>query len=307
MTRRFVLPVLLLALGAHATPAAAGPDKEYLQLLAEIRMLQEQNQQLQQLFGSLQDALKAVSTKLDDQANADRKAMADQTLAINNIGDTVRVLREKADDTNVRIATVSQEIQALRQAIASMPQPQAIVTPAQLPPGGDPGAAAPPTTPPPPVTTPVVPPGASPQRMFETAFDDFSAGRYDTAIEGFRLFIQAFPRLPQAAQAQFNIGASYFNQSQWTEARDAFLAVTTNYPQDADTNAQAYFKLGATYEMLKQLDRAKSAYETVVQKYPASFQATQAAQALQRIDRLEGNVVVGEIGDGLAHRLVIAP
>src|SRR6187399_2037329 len=117
--------VLLLVCAAvvslPARPAAAGPNKEYLQLLAEIRMLQEQNQQMQQLFGTLQDALKAFSTKLDEQAAASRKGMADQTLAVNNIGDTVRVLREKADDTNVRISTVAQEIQALRQAIASMP------------------------------------------------------------------------------------------------------------------------------------------------------------------------------------------
>src|SRR5436190_24370362 len=94
--------LLLAAVAATAAPAAAGPNKEYLQLLAEIRMLQEQNQQMQQLFGTLQDALKAVTTKLDDQAAASRKAMADQTLAVTNIGDTVRVLREKADDPNRR-------------------------------------------------------------------------------------------------------------------------------------------------------------------------------------------------------------
>jgi tol-pal system protein YbgF len=121
--------------------------------------------------------------------------------------------------------------------------------------------------------------------MFESAFDDFTTGRYDTAIAGFQLFIQTFPRLPQAAQAQFNIGASYYNQSKWNDARDAFQAVTVNYPQDADTNAQAWFKLGQTYEQLKQVDLAKKAYETVVQKYPNNFQATQASQALQRLNR----------------------
>ncbi len=272
--------VLFAAFAVTAAPAWAGPNKEYLQLLAEIRMLQEQNQQLQQLFGTLQDALKAVSTKLDDQAAASRKAMADQTLAMNNIGDTVRVLREKADDTNVRISTVAQEIQALRQSIASMQAPTVAVPvqPGTTPPG-EPGpgtVAAPP---------PAVPAGVSPQRMFETSYDDFTAGRWDSAIRGFELFIQTFPRLPQAAQAQFNIGASYYNQGKWNEARDAFLAVTTNYPQDADTNAQAFFKLGQTYEQLKQIDAAKKAYETVVQKYPTNFQATQASQALQRLNR----------------------
>ena len=53
----------------------------------------------------------------------------------------------------------------------------------------------------------------------------------------------------------------------------------------ADNNAQAFFKLGQTYEQLKQVDAAKKAYETVVQKYPANFQATQASQALQRLNR----------------------
>jgi TolA-binding protein len=36
---------------------------------------------------------------------------------------------------------------------------------------------------------------------------------------------------------------------------------------------------------LKQVDLAKKAYETVVQKYPNNFQATQASQALQRLNR----------------------
>jgi len=65
MKKRAVLLLAVLALSA--SPVWAGPNKEYLQLLAEIRMLQEQNQQMQQLFGSLQDSLKAVTAKLDPQ------------------------------------------------------------------------------------------------------------------------------------------------------------------------------------------------------------------------------------------------
>src|SRR5580765_5397430 len=95
-----VASLIVVALLAPAA-AYAGPSKEYLQMMAELRMLQEQNAQLQQMFGTLQDSLKAVSAKLDDQAAATRKAMADQTLQLTNIGDTVRILREKADDTNV--------------------------------------------------------------------------------------------------------------------------------------------------------------------------------------------------------------
>ena len=281
--KKTTLLLLTGVMALAAVPAWAGPSKEYQQLLAEVRMLEEQNQQLQQLFGSLQDALKAVTAKLDEQASTSRKAMADQTLATNNIADTVRVLREKADDTNVRISTVATEIQALRQALASQPPPQA-APPTSVPPAGvgdtTMGAANPPAQP------PSAPPlGMSPQRAFESAFDDFSAGRYETAIQGFQLFIQTFPTLPQAAEAQFNIGASYYNQAKWAEARDAFVVVTQKYPQATDINAQAYYKLGNTYERLNQVDQAKKAYETVAQKYPTSFSATQASQALQRLNR----------------------
>src|SRR5258706_15829748 len=156
MNCRRMLPVLLFALVVPKSASAAA-NKEHLQLLAEIRMLQEQQQQLQGLLGALQDTLKVVSTKLDESAATSRKAMADQTLATTNIGDNVRILREKTDDTNVRISTMSQELEALRQTIASQPAPQP-VTPA-APVGADPALGAP-TLQPPPVAAP--PPGASP-------------------------------------------------------------------------------------------------------------------------------------------------
>lgn len=269
-----------LALTAAATPASAAANKEHLQLMAEIRMLQEQNAQLQQLLGSLQDALKTVTTKIDDQSAATRKAMADQTLAVNGIGDNVRVLREKTDETNVRLSTVGQEIDALRQAIASQPAPQT----AAVPVGGDPAAAgAPPTAPPPPVST--TPGTVSPQRMYEASYDDYTAGRFDLAIQGFQGFIQAFPRLAQAADAQYNIGMSYYQLSKWTEARDAFQKVITDYPQNTDRVSEAFYKLGQTYERLTQIDNAKRSYETLIQKFPSTFSASQARQALDRLNR----------------------
>ena len=272
----------VFALTAPAAPASAAANKEHLQLMAEIRMLQEQNAQLQQLLGSLQDALKTVSTKIDNQSASTRKAMADLSLAVNGIGDNVRVLREKTDETNVRLSTVGQEVEALRQAIASQPAAQ---SPTTVPVGGDPaavaGGGAP--TPPPPVTT--TPGTVSPQRMYEASYDDYTAGRFDLAIQGFQGFIQAFPRLANAADAQYNIGMSYYQLSKWTEARDAFQKVITDYPQNTDRVSEAFYKLGQTYERLTQVDNAKRSYETLIQKFPNSFSASQARQALDRLNK----------------------
>lgn len=284
MRRTRTIAICGLAL-VFASAASAAPNKEHLQLMAEIRMLQEQQQQLQQLIGALQDTLKAVNTKLDEQSAATRKAMADQTLAVNNINDNVRVLREKSDDTNVRISSVLQEIEALRQAIASQPQPQTAAT--GVAPG--PGPTAPPPGPGPATTAPSqgnppVPIGVSATKMYDASWDDYTAGRYDLAIEGFNSFIRTFPKLPMAAQAQFYIGQSYYQQSKWNEARDAYQAVITNYPQ-SDVVPDAYYKLGQAFEQLKQVDNAKRAYETVVEKYQTSPSFNLARQALDRLNR----------------------
>lgn len=272
--------VLALALVATVSPAAAAANKEHLQLMAEIRMLQEQQQQLQGLLGSLQDTLKTVVTKLDDQSGATRKAMADQTLATTNIGDNVRVLREKTDETNVRVSTMAQELEALRQTIASQPAPAAGAAPIPGDPAAPPSAGAPPVAPP-----STVPPGTSPQRMYETSMDDYTAGRYELAIQGFQGFLQAFPLLPQAAVATYNIGMSYYNQNKWAEARDSFLKVINGYPQaQGSTLPDAYYKLGQTYERLNQPDNAKKAYEAAVQKFPGP-PSTLSSQALLRLTR----------------------
>jgi TolA-binding protein len=281
---RLTAAALLVLLVASASPAAAAANKEHLQLMAEIRMLQEQQQQLQGLLGALQDTLKTFSSKLDDQSAATRKAMADQTLATTNIGDNVRVLREKTDETNVRMSTMAQELESLRQSIASQPAPQAVAPagPPSDPALTSPVGAAPPASAPP-VST--VPPGTSAQRMFETSYDDYSAGRHDMAIQGFQGFVQAFPRHPMAAAALYNIGMSNFSLSKWPEARDSFLRVINEYPTaQGSAVPDAYFKLGSTYERLNQPENAKKAYEAAVQKFPGPPSAM-SSQALARLTR----------------------
>jgi tol-pal system protein YbgF len=286
---RVTVALLGLALLAPSTARAAA-NKEHAQLLAEIRMLQEQQQQLQAMLGNLGDAVKALSTKLDDQAGASRKAMADQALTLNGIGDTVRVLREKVDDTNVRVSSVSQEISALRQALASAPPPMAspgggstatpggaesAINPASAAPGAPP-ASAPPSQ---------LGVGQSPQQAFDTARDDYMAGRYELAIDGFTSFIRAFPRHPNAAEAQYDIGQAYFNQGKYPDARQALQQVIDAYPQSPSA-PEAYFKLGQTYERLNQIDLAKRAYETVVKNYPdTTMSVILAKQALERLNR----------------------
>jgi tol-pal system protein YbgF len=261
---------------ALAAPAAAA-DKTHQQIMAEIRMLQEQQAQLARTLTGLVETLKTVTTKIDDQSAVNRKTAADQKLLVDGIADNVRILREKADDTNVRLSTMTQELESMRQTIASMPQP---VAPGVTPPTDDPTAVVPAPTAPP--AGP--PPSVSPDKMYQAAYADFTGGQYDLAIQGFELYLRTFPKTVRAPEAQVNIGNSYYAQGKFREAADAFQKAITDYPQ-SDSVPTAYYKLGLSYEGLKQVDLAKKAYETVIKEFPNAFDTQLARQRLDALNR----------------------
>jgi tol-pal system protein YbgF len=269
-------------LTAASAPAYAAADKTHQQIMAEIRMLQEQQQQLQQMLGglaeTLAETLKAMTARIDDQASSTRKAFADQRLLIESVSETTRILREKADDTNVRLSSMTQELEAIRQTIAQV-QAQAppAVAPGQEPPVNPtaPAGATPPTP---------VPPGVSPVRMYDEAFGDYTRGDYDLAIEGFQTYIRMFPRTDRTDDAQLKIGDSLYAAKRFPEAVTAFQKVVSDYPQ-SDSVPTAYYKLGLTYEALKQPELARKAFDTVITNHQGSNEAILAKQRLDVLNR----------------------
>lgn len=278
---RVVAAAVLAGVLAGARPASADTDKEHKLLMAEIRMLQEEQQQLRAALLGLGDTLKALNVRLDTDAGRLQKSLADQKLLVEGVAETTRILREKADETNVRLSSMTQELQALRQTVASQPPPVPSVglVPSGEPPTGDPapaapGAAAPATTTP--------PPNVSPTQMWDRVYAVYTAGQFDLAVEGFQSFIRTFPTSPQADDAQLYIGHSLFSAGKYPDAVTALQKVISNYPQ-SDSVPTAYYKLGSAYEAMKQFDAARKAYETVVKNYNKAFEATLAQQALVRV------------------------
>ena len=255
-------------------------DREHQQIMADIRMLQEQTSRLQLLMASLDEALRQLSTKMDEQGDATRRAFADQQLAVDGVADGVRILRERFDDTNVRISSLSQEIEALRVAIPPM-------TPAYTQLMTDPETGLPlETTPPPPAAVPpgAAAPGVSPQRMYDTAWADYTNGQWALAIQGFEAYISTFPRSELADDAQFYIGQTHYADGAFPEAVDAFEQVLLSYP-DGDIVPEASYKRGLALDRLGETDRARQAFDLVVENYPDSTMATLAQQALDRLDQ----------------------
>src|SRR5678815_1337524 len=159
MKRLFTTTAILLTV---VTGPASAQSREQRQMMADIRMLQEQTQEpavaIATVTQALQDSIKALNQRLDQANDTTRRGFADQKVTVDDMGKDVRAIRERVDDTNVRVSNVRGELEALRSSIPVTPPQTA------LPPSTDPNAPPPPPAPtsgPPPSTA-----GLSPTRMF---------------------------------------------------------------------------------------------------------------------------------------------
>lgn len=267
-----------------ATPAVAQNRRE-MQMMADIRMLQEQTQQLQQQLQASLDqlvtTLTAINSRVDDQASTMRKSFADQKLAVDQFGTDLRIVRERIDENTVRITGLSQEVEALRLAIPQFPTPAPAMPVDPDAPPPEPGTIAPAVQAAPPMT---LAPGMSPQRLYDTAMADFTAGQWALCIEGFNTYLRGFARTDYADDAQWYVGECYSHDGKRVEAIDAYNRVISNYPK-GDRVPDAYYKRGITFSELGQTDRAVESLDTLMKTFPEHDMARLAKQQMDRLKR----------------------
>jgi tol-pal system protein YbgF len=264
---------------------AVAQNREHLQMAAELRILQQQNQELAntlaQLIQLLNDTAKALNTRIDQTNESMRKGFADQSLTLNAAAGDVRKTLAQTQDAATRLGELKEEVQALR---ASIP---ALISRLASPDAGvaaDPNAAAaadvaaPGVLQPPPSTI-----GLSPERMYNTALSDYGGGSYAAAIQEFQDFIKAFPTSPRADDAQQYIGEAEFLQNRFEQAITAYNLVIQNYPK-GDQVAWAYFKRGLAQSRLGQTANARVSFEAVVKQFPDTEPAIMSLARLQALD-----------------------
>ena len=296
--RTRALPVLALAaLLAWPAPARA-QNREHQQMVAELRILQEQVQRLQLSVNALLEQVAAANGRIDAQAEATRKAFADVLTRVDQLAAEMSTVRENLYDSTTRVSKLTQELDAIRtglgsvnalltQIVALLSAPPAPGAEGGLagPPGATPPVAAPDPAaagaPPPPALQP--PAGlASPTSYMASASGFYYAGQFDLAVEAFRDFLARFPDSPDAAEAQFYIGESHYSSQRHKDAIDAYTLVINRYPTSPRV-PDAYYKQGLSYEQLGQKPAAIKNYELLRKQYPESTAGGHATQALIRL------------------------
>ncbi len=118
-----------------------------------------------------------------------------------------------------------------------------------------------------------------PEAMYQAAYSDVAAGRYDLARESFRTYLKYFSDTEVADNAQYWIGECYYATGDFASAIPEFQKVVQNYPK-ADKVPSALLKIGLSYARLKNTAEAHKYYRMLIQKYPKSSEAAAARERL---------------------------
>jgi len=278
--RRLGFPLVVVF--ALVPAVASAQNRVDQQMFADVRILQEQTQRLQQAINSLSEQLKAVNKRLDDQVEQQKKDAADARLQINGLGGTVNTVREKMDSNTVAINRLTPEIQSIREGIGLVTTSLNQMLSLLQPPANQSSAVATGNEPaPPPAGAVQLPP--SPQAYFNQAFTDYAAGHFELAIKGFQDVIEKFPNATDyTARAQELIGDSYQQMGKKREALAAYALVISKYP-DSTLVPDAMFNRGVCYQDLGQTQEARNTWTQLLAKYPESPAALMATQRLKAI------------------------
>ncbi|HTW93117.1 MAG TPA: tol-pal system protein YbgF [bacterium] len=122
----------------------------------------------------------------------------------------------------------------------------------------------------------------SEDQLYNTAYLDFTRGKYDVAIGEFRRYVASFPQSDNADNAQYWIGECFYSLGRLDSAEAGFRQVITAYPQ-GNKLASAEYKLGLVYLAQNRKAEAANQLRKVVKEYPGTNEAKLAQGRLQAL------------------------
>jgi tol-pal system protein YbgF len=204
--------------------------------------------QVQQDSAASRSKIEEVARRLGN-AEAPSSSQADLSATMRALLDQVQALSERLKETSARMASLSQELQGVREQAGR--GGTASGAPAASPPGAGPGA----------------PPGARAGSPADAAFKEF---------------LRSGAGQPLASDAQYFIGECFYSQGKFKEAADAFDQVVQKYPS-SDKVAPALLKKGYAQIESGQTASGVATLQKLIDMSPDSGEARLAGERLKQM------------------------
>ena len=199
----------------------------------------------------------ALERKVDANREAQQLTRANTDARLLEISQRLDVLGGQLEDSGVRFTQLSQKVDTVKYKLTAADSARAASGYAVRDTAGT----------------------LDPEAMYQAAYSDVAAGRYNLARESFQTYLKNFPDTEVADNAQYWIGECNYVTGDFAGAIAEFQKVVQNYPK-GDKVPAALLKMGISYSRLKNAEEANKYYRMLIQKYPKSPEAAAAKERL---------------------------
>jgi tol-pal system protein YbgF len=262
MRRELRRGVLVAAAAAGLGGCVSTEDIDGLR--SQVAEVQRQVLQIQ-TQGSSKQEVAELEQSIADKMTSLLKSEADMQVELRNLTTEINALEAKLEDTNYRLAQLSQQIAATNQKLDGF-RLAAVADPAA---GGAP---------------PLAGGGDDPTTLYQNAYNDYLRGNYELAVAGFRRYLEQFPDTELTDNAAYWIGECSFSQKKYAQAIREFDEVLTRFPK-SDKLASALLKKAYAHIEAGDRTRGGALLQQVVRDYPSTDEANLARQRLTNLQR----------------------
>jgi tol-pal system protein YbgF len=278
------LSALIIAVPVLAAGTACVSSSDIEGLHRQLNDIEKEIQTLERKSSSKEEVEK-LNESVGQQTKQLLKSNADTGLRLGELTTKMEQLEAKLEDTNRRLSQLSQQIAETQGDLARLRGAAGGAMAAAPPSSSAVGQSAPNPAAPPPDATVKPPPGSvrpTPSDLYDTAYGDYTKGRYALAIQGFQEYLDAYPGTTLSDNAQYWIGESHYAQRKFKESIDDFDKLLKTWPKSGKA-AAALLKKGYALLEMNQKAEAVVQLQYVVNEYPVSEEARLARGRLKSL------------------------
>jgi len=286
MRKRISCGLCLLLVFSLFTVQAQKEKKTYELIYSDIQIIKQQLEKLGKQVEQNQEDIHALSQQIAELLQATRLYRSEQTnfqAEQKNIPAQYQILLQRMDSIRTELALVAEKLIEIQRAslppetegetAEDAPTEEQSEAETQVQKEGEELQDPPQST---------LPPGLSPQEVYNMARSDYLRGNFQLAIESFTIYKDHFPESPLVDNALYWIGECYFSQQKYQEAIVQFDDLILSYPQ-GDKIAAAYLKKGISLMEMEKNEEALAVFKTLIGKFPLEEETKIAQQKIKEL------------------------
>jgi tol-pal system protein YbgF len=125
-----------------------------------------------------------------------------------------------------------------------------------------------------------------PSSVYQSAYSDYVAGKYELAYDAFQSFIEKYPNAELAMQAQFYLGEILYSRKMWRNAIEGYEKIKKLYSK-SNLVVSAELKIALCYENLGMNKEALEVFSSIVDNFPNTPEFLTAKEKIKTYNNVE--------------------